>query len=136
MRRVFHIVERGSVFESVNERYIDAINRFAEFAKKHRIKVVMVPPPYRAVNRAYSLESLRSVYETCRRRCHIAVLSDPGNYLFENNQYFEGDFHLGALGREERTDRLIRDLSNYLRTCNDEPSAIGSCNRSIVIDQL
>lgn len=79
-----------------------------------------------AVEKAYLFLSLPSIMESKYGRdisfrvnakmkeAGIEMISDPEDYLFPREYFFDSNYHLNKMGREVRTQRLIRDVKRKL----------------------
>ena len=61
------------------------------------------------------------VWEAFQQRCEevlnpkgYLVISDAYDYIFQGAYFYDADYHLGDLGAELRTEKLIADLKKVL----------------------
>jgi hypothetical protein len=59
----------------------------------------------------YRVEAIYRRWQDIRT---VAVLAPPSRYVFSKEQFFDSPYHLNAVGRANRTQRIIEDLGRYI----------------------
>ena len=93
---------------------IHALNEFASFAKVRGAKVCFIYPPIAAG----SFYAQKSAYEDFQNqmtnKLNTPILSEPEDFVFTDNLFFDTHYHLNREGRQMRTEKLVRHLLRYL----------------------
>ena len=98
----------------VDEGVLSNIRDFAAWANARGVKVIVsytsVIDYYYAKHRA----ALESLHERVRAIPGVTVPSPPSAYVFPEARFFDTVYHLNREGRQERSERVIRDIINGL----------------------
>jgi len=55
------------------------------------------------------------IAETIKLKFNSITISDNNKYVFDDDLFFNGNYHLDSSGRTIRTDNLIKDLRSVLQ---------------------
>ncbi len=100
----------GQVRENANRCYAAAL------AKGVRVYVSIAPCNYNAVQ-PYSREKVAQERwdKEFAEAVSVPMISHVSDYIFEGKYMNNSDYHLGAIGRDIRTERLAADLTAQLK---------------------
>jgi hypothetical protein len=92
---------------------IALMNEFAESCNRMGVRVALSFPPYPRgfLGPETAIGRWRDDFET---DLNLAVVSDPADYLYPADYFFDSADHLTGAGREIRTAQLSADLRGFL----------------------
>jgi hypothetical protein len=95
-----------------NPQSLKLLQEFMQYAKKNEVEVWMsFPCMAESAKDAVKIEAVRDSL-TLHFASHL--ISKPEEYYFPDSLFFDDYYHLAAVGRELRTDHLIRDINKHL----------------------
>jgi hypothetical protein len=88
---------------------------FNQYALAHGARVFYEAQPNRQTNcEATGNEELANFYRILHRKTSIRILTPLNQLCLPDDYFFDTPYHLNAVGREFRTQRLIRNLKTAL----------------------
>ena len=96
-----------------NETAFAYFEKFLADMNKRGIKVILSAPAYDARHYALHREEIAALYQRIQS-LGVKQISNPDDYAFPLEQMYDTEYHLNALGRTNRTLRLIHDLHQNL----------------------
>jgi hypothetical protein len=87
--------------------------KFLSDMNNRGIKVILSAPAYDARHYALHREEIAAAYQRIQS-LGVKQISNPDVYAFPLEQMYDTEYHLNALGRTNRTLRLIHDLHQNL----------------------
>ena len=96
-----------------NETAFAYFEKFLADTNKRGIKVILSAPAYDARHYALHREEIAALYQRIQS-LGVKQISNPDDYAFPLEQMYDTEYHLNALGRTNRTHRLIHDLRQNL----------------------
>lgn len=108
--------ETGRIEGKPDEDVLDAITRFARFAKKRGARVAFVHPACAASAYAPHLDALRALDRVLRQRLggDVIFLSVPEDFFFPPHMLFDTRYHLNRAGRALRSQRVTVALQSLV----------------------
>jgi hypothetical protein len=93
---------------------LEVLDNFGKWAQLKEARVVVIPPPLPASGYQKWGSRADDIFKHWQQLTTISVLAPPTRYVFPKEQFFDSPYHLNAIGREARTQLIIRDLGRYL----------------------
>ena len=95
------------------ERSLRLLNEFYDYCRARNVTVLLSFAPY-PKELAHSGMTGAEWTAKLQRLTPIRIVSNPDDYLFPFDAFFDTVYHLNARGRELRTGRLIADLTSAM----------------------
>lgn len=95
--------------EVVNNQAISFLKNFNLYTKQNGITLLIFPP----VIDKTSFENTKMIISKISKELngnHIGFVSEPKNYAYDNNLFFNSYYHLNRKGVDKRTQQFINDL--------------------------
>jgi hypothetical protein len=92
------------------ELAITEMNKFNDLAKSKNAKVYFIFPVFPDTEYFRNRKIIDKYYEIMKRELNIEMLSTPEDYAFAESYFWETAYHLNAIGRELRTEKIIDNL--------------------------
>ena len=96
-----------------NETAFSYFEKLLSDMNNRGIKVILSAPAYDARHYALHREEIAALYQRIQS-LGVKQISNPDDYAFPLEQMYDTEYHLNALGRTNRTLRLIHDLHQNL----------------------
>lgn len=96
----------------VDEDFLDYVNEYIAYAEKKGATVYYSFPPMNeeALAEGTTDESIYAFYDYLSRKLDCPVISNPHDYIYEANYFYDTNFHLNDSGVVLRTAALAADL--------------------------
>lgn len=102
----FHADDVDGVIEALNQFHKDVIQRGAQ--------AVLLYPPISTYHYEKQKDRLNDLHGRFLDEVTVPIPATPGDYSFPSDYFFDTAYHLNAVGREERTRRVISNLQPFL----------------------
>lgn len=86
---------------------ISILNEFAIYAKKNNIRVFFIYPTYPKSEYRINKRSIVRYADDLSSNLKMEIIGQPDDFVFDDALFFDTIYHLNAVGREIRTDKLI-----------------------------
>lgn len=86
---------------------IEELNEFNEFAKAQNVKVFFLFPCLAMQSYSKNEAAIRRLAHDLSRDLNMKILSTPLDFVYDDDCFFDTDYHLTEAGREQRTMKLI-----------------------------
>ncbi|TKC05274.1 hypothetical protein [Pedobacter frigoris] len=100
-------------FEYKDWEGIAKLNQFLEIAALKNVKVLFVFPPIPEVTYNINKDIIARLEADLKSRLKIQVLCTPQDMVFDDNLFFDTEYHLNKFGRELRTNKLIEMIKDF-----------------------
>ena len=99
--------------ELLDPEFIDFVNQYTAYCKKLGATVYFSFPPMNtaAVSAANTEDTLIDFYRYLYEKLDCKVISNPNDYIIEENYFYDSNFHLNDSGVILRTSLLAHDLN-------------------------
>ncbi len=100
----------------LSEDFIDYLNAYIGKAEKKGAKVYYSFPPINesAIASGVTEETIYNYYDFISRNINCDVISNPNNYILNENYFYDSNFHLNDSGVTVRSANIIKDLYKAL----------------------
>jgi hypothetical protein len=105
--------ESSKPLKNLEARYLARFSALVDAFTTRGIRVLVSYPGFEEAVFLASQPFIRELDAAFRDRA-VTVISNPRDYAFPRNCFYDTSYHLNAKGRELRTLRLIQDLAGYL----------------------
>lgn len=108
--------ETGRIEGKPDDDVLDAITRFARFAKRRGARVAFAHPACAASAYAPHLDALRALDRVLRQRLggDVAFLSVPEDFFFPPDMFFDTRYHLNGAARAIRSRRVAAAIQSLV----------------------
>jgi hypothetical protein len=86
---------------------IEKINHFNKVAKAKNVRVFYFYPPYPESEFHKNEKALNLLDHDLKKNLEVLILNSPKDVVFPDNYFYDTVYHLNAIGRKVRTDRLV-----------------------------
>jgi len=98
---------------SINQSYLAAFFRIIAQFYEQGVTVLLSYPSYEAQSFDASRDFIHELDAVFRQNQDMTVISEPEEYRFDQDYFFDSAYHLNKTGREIRTRRLAADLERW-----------------------
>jgi hypothetical protein len=92
------------------------IDQFSRQLDVRGAKLVLLPCPIPQNSYGSASCNIARLFTQLRGSCTTAMPADPQRYVFPTDNFYETPYHLNAVGRKIRTQRVAEDLRNFVLT--------------------
>lgn len=114
-----HIPNTNLIIISKNTKIdngmISFLNNFKVYATEKSISIYYIFPCIPDGVYKNNKNEIIEFYNYLKSNINITIISNPGNYVFQNDNFFDTVYHLNIFGRAERTKRIVNDLKKVLK---------------------
>lgn len=94
--------------ENINfTEQIGDLNTFADSAKKRGAEVFLIYPPLAESTFNYGKKAILSVAKQLEKNTHCKIIGNVYDFKMPDSMFFDSFFHLNAVGRDIRTNKII-----------------------------
>jgi len=90
----------------------DEINRFYEECSKKGIQVYFSYPPVAEDKYIFEIDTFDKLQNRMRDNLKVQTLGDIPDFVYPRSYFYEPPHHLNAIGREIRTDLIIKKMQD------------------------
>lgn len=103
----------------VNDICISRINNLYEYCKTKGATVVISGAPILSGLEGFNLDEYKQFQKEVECRAECPVISDFTDYIFDKKYFYAGALHMTNDGARLRTEQLIKDLEEFLKSKKD-----------------
>ncbi len=99
-----------AAFSKLEYRYyeeIGVLNRYAKQVYDNGAQIYFIFPPIPITDFEQNKEIIGKYYSDLKRDLNFPVLCTPEDMAFEDDLFFDTAYHLGKVGRELRTEKIV-----------------------------
>lgn len=113
------IIEKESLYQKyqlseVNNETISCLNDFNLYATGRGATVYFSFPCYSSTYYKRNKKEISSIYEQLKKKIEFDILDTPEDNLYNDEYFYDTEYHLRGEGRKLRTYKLITNLKKYI----------------------
>jgi hypothetical protein len=107
-----------AVPQPFEDQSLTVLNQFYDYAKTRGAEVALMFPPVPDIQYENEKTQIQRLYDWLTDGLGFTIISQPGNYAFPIDYFFDSAYHLNAQGRQVRTAQMIKDMQKGLALTN------------------
>lgn len=105
----------GSIkFNTEQSETVDLLNYYNEIFSKRGVKLAIIYPPHPKTNFNRVSKAINEFDKLLRANTKVRILDKPEDSIYEDNYFFNSDYHLTSLGKKLYTNFVISVIKKEL----------------------